>query len=112
MNITNRKVWIFGAIAIGAILLITLIAAPSSNKLMSGSTYSRSPDGYGAWYAFMSERGTPIQRWQKPFSVLANSQDAQIPTTLLQVHSGFIKPYIDNTERDWIKKGNTLVILG
>lgn len=112
MKIANRKLWIFGAIAISAILLITLVAAPTSNKLMSGSTYSRSPDGYGAWYAFMSERGTPIQRWQKPFSALANNKDSKSPITLLRVNSKFIPEYIDNTEEEWVKKGNRLIILG
>lgn len=112
MKIANRKLWIFGAIAIGVIIVITLVAAPTSNKLMSGSTYSRSPDGYGAWYGFMSERGTPIQRWQKPFSALANSQDTKSPITLLRVNSNFITQDINSTEEEWVRKGNILVILG
>ncbi len=112
MKIANRKLWIFGAITIGAIILITLVAAPTSNKLMSGSTYSRSPDGYGAWYAFMSERGTPIQRWQKPFSALVNSKEAKSPITFLRVNSNLTTQDIGSSEKDWVKKGNTLVILG
>ncbi|MCP2729541.1 DUF4350 domain-containing protein [Limnofasciculus baicalensis] len=112
MKIANRKLWIFGAIAIGVIILITLVAAPTSNKLMSGSTYSRSPDGYGAWYAFMSERGTPIQRWQKPFSALVNSKDAKSPITFLRVNSNLTTQDIGSMEQIWVKKGNALVILG
>ncbi|HAJ62015.1 MAG TPA: DUF4350 domain-containing protein, partial [Cyanobacteria bacterium UBA8543] len=84
MKLSNRRLWLFGAIAIGAIILITLLTAPTRNKVSSGSTYSRSPDGYGAWYAFMSERGTPVKRWRKPFDDLANNQNAQPPTTLLR----------------------------
>lgn len=61
----NRLI-VIGGIVIAVIILLTLIAAPSSSKLNSGSTYSRAPDGYGAWYSFMQERGTKIERWQRP----------------------------------------------
>ncbi|HEY9635459.1 MAG TPA: DUF4350 domain-containing protein [Coleofasciculaceae cyanobacterium] len=112
MKFSKRRLWVFGAIAIGAIILITLLAAPANNKLNSGSTYNRAPEGYGAWYAFMSERGTPVNRWRKPFEELANNKKAKPPITLLRVNSGLIgqEPY--GQERDWVEKGNTLVILG
>jgi len=121
MKLSNRRLWIFGAIAIGAIILITLLAAPASNKLNSGSTYNRAPDGYGAWYAFMSERGTPVQRWRKPFEDLANNKDAKPPITLLRVYSNLTSPRLSQSlieqeltekERNWVESGNTLVILG
>jgi len=121
MKLSNRRLWIFGAIAIGAIILITLLAAPASNKLNSGSTYNRAPDGYGAWYAFMSERGTPVQRWRKPFEDLANNKDAKPPITLLRVYSNLTSPGLSQSlieqeltekERNWVESGNTLVILG
>ena len=121
MKLSNRRLWIFGAIAIGAIILITLLAAPASNKLNSGSTYNRAPDGYGAWYAFMSERGTPVQRWRKPFEDLANNKDAKPPITLLRVYSNLTRPRLSQSlieqeltekERNWVESGNTLVILG
>jgi hypothetical protein len=121
MKLSNRRLWIFGAIAIGAIILITLLAAPASNKLNSGSTYNRAPDGYGAWYAFMSERGTPVQRWRKPFEDLADNKDAKPPITLLRVYSNLKSPEVSQSlieqeltekERNWVESGNTLVILG
>jgi hypothetical protein len=121
MKLSNRRLGIFGAIAIGAIILITLVAAPASNKLNSGSTYNRAPDGYGAWYAFMSERGTPVQRWRKPFEDLANNKDAKPPITLLRVYSNLTSPEVSQSlieqeltekERNWVESGNTLVILG
>ena len=39
--------------------------------------------GYGAWYAFMQQRGTPVQRWQKPFSTMQQSTvgDVKIDTS-------------------------------
>ena len=42
----SKRVWWIVAIALGAIVLITLLAAPSNNKLAVGSTYSRAPEGY------------------------------------------------------------------
>ncbi len=112
MSSSQRRLWLFGAIAIGALILLTLIAAPANNKLNSGSTYGRAPDGYGAWYAFMSERGTPVQRWQKPFEDLAKNQNAKGPITLLRVYSALTANNIYDKEQDWVEKGNTLVILG
>ena len=108
MKRLNRARWL-GAIALGAIVLLTLVAAPSTSHLNSGSTYSRAPDGYGAWYAFMQQRGTPVKRWQKPFSSLLQQEAS---TTLLRVNSRSEPPLIEEKERDWLKKGNTLVVLG
>lgn len=112
MKLSNRRLWLFGAIAIGAIIALSFLAAPASNKVSSGSTYSRSPDGYGAWYAFMSERGTPVKRWRKPFGDLANNQNAKPPITLLRVNTRLTDLNLYGKEQDWLKKGNTLVILG
>jgi hypothetical protein len=112
MNLSNRRLWIFGAIAIGAIVLLTLLAAPANNKLTSGSTYSRTPNGYGAWYAFMEKRGTPVKRWQKSFENLANNETIQPPVTLLRINSGLSVSNLYKAERNWVEKGNTLVILG
>lgn len=114
MKLSNRRLWIFGAIAIIAIILITLLAAPANNKLNSGSTYNRAPDGYGAWYAFMAERNIPIQRWRKPFEDLVKNQTIKPPITLLRIQSGFnlTGDALLEDEQNWIEKGNTLVILG
>ncbi|HEY9652686.1 MAG TPA: DUF4350 domain-containing protein [Coleofasciculaceae cyanobacterium] len=114
MKLSNRRLWILGAIAIIAIILITLLAAPGNNKLNSGSTYNRAPDGYGAWYAFMAERNTPVQRWRKPFEDLAKNQTFKPPITLLQIQSGFnlTGDILSEDEQNWVEKGNTLVRLG
>jgi hypothetical protein len=120
MNLSSRRLWLFGAIAIGALILLTLFAAPANTKLSSGSTYNRAPNGYGAWYAFMEERGTPVQRWQKPFQALAANKTLKPPMTLLRVNSELSFPdlstdeqnWIDKEEQNWVEKGNTLVILG
>ena len=70
----RRRLWIWGGIAIAVIIALTLVAAPSNNKLMAGSTYSKEPNGYGAWYEYMLAKGTDIQRWQKPFADLIEYQ--------------------------------------
>ena len=112
MNLSNRRLWLLGAIAITAIIIITLVFAPANNKLNSGSTYNRAPDGYGAWYAFMSKRGTEVQRWQKPFKDFAKNPDAKTSSTLLRIYSSSIPEVVSDTEENWVKQGNTLVILG
>ncbi|MBD2354716.1 DUF4350 domain-containing protein [Tolypothrix sp. FACHB-123] len=98
-----------GAIALVVLILISLFAAPRNSILNSGSTYNRAADGYGAWYAFMQEQGTSIQRWQKPWDAIKAEKS---PVTLLQVYSRLSFPVITSQERAWIEKGNTWVILG
>lgn len=108
MNRPNRLWWL-GAIALLVVVLTTLIAAPSNNLITNGSTYNRSPNGYGAWYAFMQQQGTTIQRWQKPFRDLDTKKTS---ITFLRVNGDRTSPVLDRKESDWVKKGNTLVILG
>ncbi len=108
MKRSNRLVFL-GAIAIAVLVLLTIITAPNSSKINSGSTYGRAPDGYGAWYAFMQERGTTIKRWQKPFKDLKTEKR---PVTLLQIYSQLNEPILLSSEKEWVKAGNTLVILG
>ena len=112
MNLSNRRFWLLGAIVITAIIIITLVFAPANNKLNSGSTYNRAPDGYGAWYAFMSKRGTKVQRWQKPVEDFAKNPDAKTSSTLLRVYSSSIAEEVTDTEKMWVQQGNILVILG
>jgi hypothetical protein len=112
MNLSKNRLWLLGAIAITAIIIVTLLFAPANNKVNSGSSYNRAPDGYGAWYAFMSKRGTDVQRWQKPFEEFAKNQDAKPPSTLLRIYSKLIPEAVSDTEKKWVEQGNTLVILG
>ncbi|MFS0516709.1 DUF4350 domain-containing protein [Nostoc sp. UIC 10607] len=108
MKRSNRLAWM-GAIALAAIVLLSLFAAPNNTKINTGSTYNRASDGYGAWYAFMQQQGISIKRWQKPFSDI---QPEKNPVTFLQVGGYPRETTLDNQEREWVEKGNTLVILG
>ncbi|MEM7553721.1 MAG: DUF4350 domain-containing protein [Cyanobacteria bacterium P01_A01_bin.84] len=109
MKSSNRLAWIVG-ITVLAALLLTIITAPAVNKINSGSTYSRSPSGYGAWYAYMEKQGTPIQRWQKPFTALMGQKT---PLTLIRINSDleFFRE-LNTLQEKFVKSGNTLVILG
>ncbi|MGB3510532.1 MAG: DUF4350 domain-containing protein [Microcoleaceae cyanobacterium] len=111
MKRTN-KLWLFGAVALIAIIIITIFSAPTNNQLNNSSTYSRTPDGYGAWYNFMLEKGVEIKRWEKPFIDLQNSRDINLPVILLQVNNKLENLAIYPEIEDWIKQGNILVILG
>ncbi|MEH2159499.1 MAG: DUF4350 domain-containing protein [Nostoc sp.] len=108
MKRSNRLAWI-GAIALAAIVLLSLFAAPNHTKINTGSTYNRASDGYGAWYAFMQQQGISIKRWQKPFSDL---QSEKSPVTFVQISGYPRETTLDSQEQEWVEKGNTLVILG
>ena len=89
MKIRQRKLGLFIIIAIAVIIIITLVAAPNNNKLNGGSTYGRNADGYGAWYEYMSSRGTSVKRWQKPFIKLIDRQDTE-RVTFIQIYSKWL----------------------
>jgi hypothetical protein len=112
MKVSQRQRWILGAIAVSVMLLLILAVAPANNQLRQGSTYSRDPDGYGAWYAFISGRGTPVQRWQQPLAALSAKHSS--PLTLLRIDPQRRKQPDDllPEEKSWVQTGNLLVILG
>lgn len=120
MKRSPRRNWIVGAIVLGTIILLTLAMAPGAKNL-AGSTFGRGPDGYGAWYAFMEKQGTPLERWKRPLKELfSQSQQA----TVLQIYDGaalesldtvtesLADPRTEDKLTDWIKRGNTLVVMG
>lgn len=114
MNLNSRRVWFVG-IAIVTLFLFLLLAAPASNKRSSGSTFSRSPDGYGGWYAYMERQGTPVQRWQKPLTdFLQQRGNAKRSATLLRISNQplDLTPTLEEAQEEWIAKGNTLIMLG
>jgi hypothetical protein len=121
MKRSQRRNWIVGAIVLGTIILLTLAMAPGAKNL-AGSTFGLGPDGYGAWYTFMEKQGTPLERWKRPLKELfSQSQQA---TTVLQIYDGaalesldtvtesLADPRTEDKLTDWIKRGNTLVVMG
>ncbi len=112
----RQRQWLLAAMAIAVIIVLTLIAAPNSNgsKNNSGSSYGRTPDGYGAWYEYMSKKEIPIKRSQKPFAQFIKDNNQGV--TYIKIHSkaDFLSSTLDLSkhESSWVEKGNTLVILG
>ncbi|MEN9214286.1 MAG: DUF4350 domain-containing protein [Gloeomargarita sp. DG02_4_bins_56] len=108
MKKSNRR-WIIGLIILCVAGGLAFLSAPLGNHLKRGSTYSRSPDGYGAWYQFMREQGQPVERWQKPPERL---DQLESKITLLRVGSQ-LSPYGQgDIPPDWLAAGNVLVELG
>lgn len=91
----------------GAMLLLTLFSAPQQGDRF-GSSYLRSPWGYSAWYEYAQTQGIVIERWQQPLAELTSPT----PQTLIRVRSELQRYSLDETERDWIAQGNTLISLG
>jgi hypothetical protein len=107
---SRRRLWIWGAIAILALVLLTLLTAPAGNPIARGSTYGRSPGGYGAWYAYMERQNVEIRRWRQPVTAL--SEAIETPATLLRVYGNLRSQQIDAPLQSWVSQGNTLVLLG
>ena len=122
MRFSRRQITIL-AIALAAIILLTLLFAPVGSEQRSGSTYDRSPSGYGAWYAYMQEQGNPLKRWQQPAEALFQPNgDAgtdstpnrkiarpQTPITLLRIDTDI---ELSAASEAWVKQGNVLVLVG
>ncbi len=87
MSLSKRQIWIL-SIALATVIVISLFAAPGRQQSRSGSTYGRSPDGYGAWYALMASKGVTVHRWQKPLTVLFRHEDRQKTPEIETLNSG------------------------
>ena len=112
VKIVQRRWW-FGSIVLVTLIMLTVLIAPSS-KNTAGSSFGKSPDGYGAWYDWMAQQGVAIERWQKPTQDLF-SADLKLPAkpiTLLQIHAALTDSAYGYDAEKWIKQGNTLVVLG
>ncbi|MBW4655754.1 MAG: DUF4350 domain-containing protein [Kaiparowitsia implicata GSE-PSE-MK54-09C] len=102
-----RQRW-FWAIALGALLLLSMFGAPNATPSQHGSTYSRTPAGYGAWYAELQQQGIDVQRWQRPASEFFD--ETETPRTLVQIFPT-LSPVMP-PDLDWVAQGNVLVQVG
>jgi hypothetical protein len=105
-----RRYWQVVTAAITIVVLLIVVNAPSGNSQLSGSTYSNQPTGYGAWYQMMIDRSTPIDRWQQNTKELTKKYPQG--TTLLQINPTTTGLNLSTAEKDWIKQGNTWIVLG
>ncbi len=119
---TKRQIVLL-TIVLLALTLLTLFLAPG-DKNLGGSTYGRSPGGYGAWYTFMEQRGTPVKRWQQPLNQLpgmtgtppvttiqtASPTNVATNMTLLRISDDL--SLTDGALLTWVRQGNVLILLG
>jgi hypothetical protein len=100
-------------ILVGFALLLSVAIAPAQVPLYSGSTYTRGPEGYGAWYAWAQDEGMALQRWQRPAADFPAAHSASPGQTFLQIYPSITpNPVISPELAAWIRAGNTLVQLG
>ncbi|MBE9099579.1 DUF4350 domain-containing protein [Vacuolonema iberomarrocanum] len=128
MKGTTRRNWIV-ALIVGSLIILSLVLAPTNNQLQTGSTYSRAPEGYAAWYAYLQEQGAPLQRWERPLSGLGLTSDSFTPfaeeeepdadapvpdianpKVLVRVFPSLAPSSIADTA--WVELGNVLVLVG
>ena len=116
-RLQSRRYWLI-ALAIAIVMLASfLLLIPHQSQRLQGSTYGRSPGGYGAWWAWMEQNHTPVQRWQKSPDQLITLTE---PATLLRIDPQAIvsgSPQaslgsISTNDSQWVAKGNRLVYLG
>jgi hypothetical protein len=112
-------------------LLIIVIIAALRTPLMQGSTYSRAPSGYGAWYASLQKQNITLKRWQRPLEELleapslpqteeiawhpAEKLSGATPTTLIRIANGRenpVTPAASDPLGRWIEQGNVAVLVG
>jgi hypothetical protein len=105
-----QSYWQMILTAVAIVILIIVVNAPSSSERLKGSSYSVEPQGYGAWYQKMVDKGVSIERWRKPAEEIFNKYPNG--TTLLQVNSELYPFTLGTAEQQWIERGNTLVVLG
>jgi hypothetical protein len=95
-----RKYWL--AILFFAITLALQFLTPTSDL---GSSFGRAPDGYGALYADLQKHNISVRRWQRPIKDLKGTGQ-----TLVVVATK--TPFAFSKElQDWLKAGNTLLLL-
>jgi hypothetical protein len=96
-----RKYWL--PILFFSLVVILQFLAPNNRD--QGSSFSRTPDGYGAWYADLQKHGIAVKRWQRPLKDLKGKGQ-----TLVIVAA--IAPLdFSDALQTWIKAGNTLILL-
>lgn len=131
----NKRSIGIGLVFAGLLAIALFLAAPASNRLNSGSTWSYDPDGYAAWYDYQAAQNRPVQRWQRPIEDLLDSLDSPTatpaavsplaaaiaaasssPATLVQIQPIFTDPDVFYRSRPWLQAwleaGHQLVVLG
>lgn len=98
--------------AVLAIVVVFFSLLSGGSAVTSGSTYLRTPDGYGAWFQYMEQQGHKIDRWRKTSDQLFAQENTK--ETLLRVQSTMVRrnARLDRGLEQWVERGNTFVVLG
>jgi Domain of unknown function (DUF4350) len=113
-QLSKRQLIILGGVLTIVVLFFSLFGG--GGQVTSGSTYVRTPDGYGAWFQYMEQRGHRIDRWRKVSEKLFEQEGTN--GTLLRVESRLVRSYLldggrrDGALKQWVERGNTFVVLG
>lgn len=135
----NRYLWLALAL-LGLLMGLLIFSPPATSRLENGSTWSRAPAGYSAWFESLAEQGVPINRWQRPVPQLIDrlkngpdkidgstttliqhrgtqaQADDDIVSTLVVVLPDFFAaeelPELVPWLPDWMDAGHRLVLLG
>ena len=133
----NRYFWL-ATMLLALLVGVLLVAAPATSRLDSGSTWSRAPAGYSAWFESLADGGIQINRWQRPVSQLidllnhgpenldgtsptliqhsAAPGQTNTPATLVVVLPDFFEaaelPGLVPWLPAWLEAGHRLVVLG
>ncbi|MGF1459670.1 MAG: DUF4350 domain-containing protein [Leptolyngbyaceae cyanobacterium] len=113
LPLRNRYV-LFALVGLVLLFALLVVLAPATGRKTSGSTYTRSPEGYLGWFDYMAAQGTPVQRWRQPLSDLLDQIDDR-PQTLLRIFPGMVEEYRaweDDWLEAWLEAGNSLIVLG
>ncbi|MBW4516062.1 MAG: DUF4350 domain-containing protein [Timaviella obliquedivisa GSE-PSE-MK23-08B] len=130
----GRQLWLWAILLIP--LLVILVFASLRAPAMQGSTYSRAPSGYGAWYASLQQQGITVKRWQQPLEELMKSPSlprgeevvqygskhdssgrvlsrlGEAPVTLVRIANGRERISLPIAHQNWVKQGNVVILLG
>jgi hypothetical protein len=132
---TKRRPWRWLFLLIPFVIIAFILALRS--PILQGSTYSRAPSGYGAWYASLQKQNIAVQRWQRPSEELFDARpllqgeeiswrsdlqtDLQTenlqtapgtPITLVKIATGRAPLSFADLDEDWVSRGNVVVLLG
>jgi Domain of unknown function (DUF4350) len=123
---SSKRRWLW-VLLIASVLITALVMALRS-PVLQGSTFSRAPSGYGAWYAQLQQQGITVQRWQRPPEELfdapslppaeeiswnaAQAIAPSSPITLIKVATGRSPLSLSDAEEKWVRRGNVMVLIG
>ncbi len=102
---------------IAALILLAAGAAAAAALLWESGGRDRSftshgtlPGGSKAFYLLLEESGHPVQRWERPLTMLTEEGGGVL--FIVEPRRRPLRPAEAEAVRDWVEQGNRLVLLG